>query len=80
MKSAFLIVQALKAIQPDPTTGMLTLRLRVLKDCSLMASTLLQLLGTELNRNDSKKARKTPRSQKARMRSGAAGVILRSCA
>jgi hypothetical protein len=36
---------------------MLALRLRVLEDRCVMAATLLQLLGTELNRSDFEKAR-----------------------
>ena len=45
MKTRFLIVQAFEAIEPDPTTRMLTLHLRVLEDRSLMASTLFTAFG-----------------------------------
>jgi len=44
-KTGFLIVQASEATQPDPTTRMLTLRLRVLEDRRVMASTLFTAFG-----------------------------------
>jgi hypothetical protein len=45
MKAGFLIVQASETTQPDPTTRMLTLRLRVLENRRVMASTLFTAFG-----------------------------------